>query len=202
MKATRLLLSATALAVEFGIHNSLVGHIKFGKRLPRCERAPKPKPVVNWRERLWRHISPEPMSGCWLWTASETQFGYGQINYKRRPERAYRLAWLLYRGEIPRGALVCHKCDNPPCCNPDHLFLGTHQDNCDDRERKGRSRPPLGERHAHARLTAADVLRIRALAGTRTLESLAEEYGVWNSTIYRAQSGKIWKHLPGATRTP
>jgi hypothetical protein len=103
---------------------------------------------------LLDYIEPEPMSGCWLWTASLGPKGYGQISAFidgcRRLWRAHRLAWRLFRGTIPTDRYVLHSCDTPCCINPDHLWLGTQADNLADNRRKGR---PMG-RYAH-RQTAA-----------------------------------------------
>jgi hypothetical protein len=85
---------------------------------------------------------PEPNTGCWLWLQPDIRGGrisYGHFRIDRRPMGAHRASWLLYRGEIPAGAHVLHRCDTPSCVNPDHLFLGTHDDNMRDMAQKGRS---------------------------------------------------------------
>lgn len=76
---------------------------------------------------------------CWLWTATaRSPMGHGGFYFKRKTLQAHRFAYEIWNGKIPDGLLVCHKCDNPPCVNPDHLFLGTHRDNTEDRINKGR----------------------------------------------------------------
>jgi len=89
-------------------------------------------------ERFEDKYIPEPMSGCWIWTARVSPAGYGQASYKRKSTFAHRLAWTLFRGPIPEGLCVLHKCDNPPCVNPEHLFIGTQIENIRDCVAKGR----------------------------------------------------------------
>ena len=105
---------------------------------------------------FWDRCIPEPNTGCWLWMDCAHEFGYGllKIGGRKGPVvRAHRYAWELHNGPIPRGLFVCHRCDNPPCCNPAHLFLGTNADNVRDMRRKGRGfdiPPRPGERHGMA----------------------------------------------------
>lgn len=91
-------------------------------------------------DRFWEKVAKS--DGCWLWTGSRQRNGYGFLFAGTRkephPERAHRVSWRIHFGEIPDGLWVLHKCDNPPCVNPEHLFLGTRTDNMRDCARKGR----------------------------------------------------------------
>lgn len=112
---------------------------------------------------------------------------------------AHRVAWIITHGEVPKGMLVCHKCDNPPCCNPNHLFLGTHADNVRDCVRKKRKNPVHGERQWCAILSESDVREIRRRyvfrGGKNSTLGLAKEFGVDRSTITAITTGRIWKHI-------
>lgn len=92
---------------------------------------------MNLRERFEAKIEPCPMTGCWLWSANLTRWGYGTISVNGQKKPAHRVAWLLYKHSIPDGLWVLHSCDVPSCVNPAHLFIGTHADNMRDMNRKG-----------------------------------------------------------------
>lgn len=99
---------------------------------------PRREPLVPLDVRFWAKVAKG--DGCWEWTASRNSLGYGNIRVERKRFVAHRVAWALTYGPIPDGLFVCHHCDNPPCCRPDHLFLGTHADNMADMVAKGRCR--------------------------------------------------------------
>ena len=96
------------------------------------------------KSRLLSRVVVDQATGCWDWTGSKIKFGYGRIGVDDKTYSAHRLSYQVFRGEIPDGLCVCHKCDNPSCINPDHLFLGTHSENMIDAYRKGRVLPPEG----------------------------------------------------------
>jgi hypothetical protein len=118
--------------------------------------------------------------GCWLWTGGVEGGGYGSIK-KKGHHLAHRFSWELHYGEIPDGLYVCHKCDNPPCVRPDHLFLGTHQDNMRDMAEKGRRRSGRGNTKLTKQQVAA--IRSRYSPGAVTYEQLGAEYGVSSGAI-------------------
>lgn len=140
---------------------------------------------------------------CWEWQRSCTKAGYGQLMVDRRMAYAHRFAYQLAHGAIPPGMFVLHRCDNPRCCNPNHLFLGTHIDNMRDRESKGRSLPvrrperlARGERNGSARLTTSRVRAIRcAAADGCALRQLAREHGVSQRAIQNIVRRKVWRHV-------
>lgn len=94
------------------------------------------------KNRLLSKVVVDQAIGCWNWTGSKIKFGYGRIGVDDKTYSAHRLSYQVFRGEIPEGLYVCHKCDNPACINPDHLFLGTQRDNMQDALRKGRIKLP------------------------------------------------------------
>jgi ribosome-binding protein aMBF1 (putative translation factor) len=116
-----------------------------------------------------------------------------------RTYRAHRIAWELTKGQIPDGAVICHRCDNPRCCNPDHLFVGTKADNSADMTSKGRHRtdPRQGEKHGMHKLTEGVVLQIRDAyaAGGATQTALAERFGMSVSQINNIVNRRHWRHI-------
>jgi hypothetical protein len=130
-----------------------------------------------------------PFSGCWLWTGCVDNNGYPLTGKVHAPERKiHRLAWHCYRGLIPSGIHVLHKCDVPLCVNPDHLFLGTQVDNMKDRKRKGRNALFSGERHGMAKLTNAQADEIRR--SSISAKDAAKLYGVTQWAVFAIRSGR------------
>lgn len=135
--------------------------------------------------------------GCWLWTGATAGKGYGALSAEGVLRYAHRFSFEKFRGPIPAGLHVLHRCDNPPCCNPDHLFIGTRTDNMHDASVKGRLRNR--ERNPQAKLTEAAVAEIREryLRGGISRRALGEEYGVNEATIGKAVRGKTWGAYAG-----
>ena len=149
------------------------------------------------RDALEMYTSPEPMSGCWLWTGTICHNGYGQLTWNGKVSRAHRLSFELATGKSAVGFSVCHKCDNRCCVNPDHLFIGTQKDNLVDMVRKGRANKPFGEKHHSAVLTDAQVEQIRFEYVMHSREhgtnALARKYGVTSKHIWLIVNGKSRK---------
>lgn len=154
----------------------------------------------NALERLLSRLQHDPFGGCWLFDGYWMPAGYGQFYMATGdPILAHRASWTLHMGPIPVDMNVLHKCDVPPCFRPDHLFLGTQQDNVDDMIAKGRKRwlVKQGDEHASSILTSAQVLDIRARysRGDMTQIELAREHTVTQSTISAIICRKSWAHI-------
>jgi hypothetical protein len=155
---------------------------------------------VNKQARVNKH-----KSGCWLWTASiRSKKGYGQFavrqNGKQFNWQAHRFAYAHFIGKIPEGKFVLHNCDTPACVNPEHLFLGTHQENVDDMMKKGRKRtkPCKGSSNGRSKLNEEIVADIKTYSSDYSNKALAEIFDVSHHTISLIRLGKTWKHVQPA----
>jgi hypothetical protein len=149
-------------------------------------------------ERFWRRV--DKSGDCWVWTGPTIRDGYGRLSVGLRPQRhhvlAHRLSWQLHFGPIPEGKLVLHRCDNPPCVRPDHLFLGTDLDNKRDCIQKGRARYAKGEANGRAKLTAEQVDVIRTAPRVRGWQpQLARQFGVTRGLIGNVSRGLVWRAM-------
>lgn len=137
--------------------------------------------------------------GCWLWTGTKDDKGYGVLPLGKGikgHEGAHRFAYRAFCSAIPPGKCVLHTCDNPPCVNPDHLWVGTQLENIQDMDRKGRRRAPKGEKSGMAKLTTGRALEIRELSKHgETLRSLAKKFGVTMTTVWNVVHRKTWVHV-------
>ena len=169
---------------------------------PRLPKGPKPKGTVN---RFWEKVDKNgPIhsilgTSCWMWTSGLRDSGYGNFWTGTDFIAAHRFSYELHVGPIPDGLYVCHHCDNRPCCNPEHLFVGTHQDNMTDMVVKGRHYAGnhfLGETNPSAKLTEADVLCIRELAQEGApRKQIAAAFGVSVGMVEQITSRRAWKHI-------
>lgn len=136
---------------------------------------------------------------CWEWRGPRQKSGHGYLGFGHRPKHvgAHRIAYLLELGEIPSGLHVCHRCDNPPCVNPAHLFLGTAADNHRDKAQKGRSKGPIGSKNWRCKLTPSEVIQIRCeyAAGGTSFVKLGKDYGVGPTTIEALVTRRTWRHV-------
>lgn len=136
--------------------------------------------------------------GCWEWNAYKSQDGYGSFGVAGRIQKAHRVAYQLYVGEITEGLCVCHHCDNPSCVNPKHLFLGTNADNSHDRDNKGRGVHPdnSGEKHGMSKLVREQVVEIKVkISEGATQSDIAKEFGVARRTISDISNRRTWANL-------
>jgi hypothetical protein len=153
--------------------------------------------VVN---RFWSYVYKDgpiicpDLGPCWIWIGDRYLSGYGRIGYNNRPGYAHRLSWIIHN-ETCKDLDVLHKCDNPPCVNPEHLFLGTQKDNAQDMVIKKRSL--IGERNPRAVVSEKIVVELKRMwqTGRYSLKELMELSGLSGSGLRGILSGKRWKHV-------
>lgn len=158
---------------------------------------------MNDAERFWAKVNKT--DGCWEWTASLNTYGYGQIAINKKPIKAHRYSYALHHPltiDLLSGnpdVFVCHRCDNPRCVNPSHLFLGSYLDNITDMVQKKRhytGEGRKGETNATSKLTDDDVREIRGRFANGELQTeIALDYGVTNANICSIINRKTWKHI-------
>lgn len=172
-------------------------------------------------EEFWRKVNkngplpdaakyPNLTEPCWIWTKAKSNNGYGVTSFDWKQTPTHRAAWVLTNGQIPDGLCVLHKCDNPPCCNPSHLFLGTPADNAADMVAKKRQSKGIehsdaitprrlrGEESPTCILTEESVTEMRKLYLQDGLSSreIAKRFGIADSHVFRIVKGECWKHIP------
>lgn len=178
------------------------------------KRKENPQVIRNDPEKLFWSKVPQGLAPdeCWEWTSPRWEQGYGAYKTGGKMYKAHRVMWEKAHGmPIPDGLLVCHTCDNPPCVNPAHLFLGTHVDNGQDMSQKGRGHyqknPQLvmrGEAHPHHELNERDVLAIRRLAASRKYlqREIAEMFGITTVAVSHIVTGRKWASVPATPESP
>jgi len=176
------------------------------------------KSNLTIEERFWSKVDKSMgKNSCWPWKAGHSstfashKFGYGMFNItKRQPISSHRMAWMLTNGEIPPGLCVCHHCDNPPCCNPSHLFLGAISDNNKDMVKKGRCNSrglpgkrkntkfiKKGEDHHHSKFTDKQIIEMRKDYNNPAFKKkdIAKKYNAHYCTIWRICTQRGWTHI-------
>jgi hypothetical protein len=148
--------------------------------------------------RFWSKVAiTADITKCWIWGASKNKKGYGHFGFNGRMYQAHRFAYKLYYGDYDEILQCLHKCDNPSCVNPNHLWLGTNTDNVLDMVAKGRNKYCKGEKNGNSKLTEKDVIEIRNIysTGSHSFRSLAKMYGIHNSVVGDIVNRNNWKNL-------
>lgn len=156
----------------------------------------QPPSYTSLSHKFWNKVEVNAETDCWEWTAAKQPFGYGAWNNGTVNVRANRAAMEDRYGDLGNKK-VLHHCDNPPCVNPEHLYLGTAQDNIDDMHRRGRARKALGEEASGAKLTKADVIEMRRLYREDGLNhaELGRRFNVTTPAARDAIRGRNWAHV-------
>lgn len=149
------------------------------------------------RKRFWDKVKVAAENDCWEWIGGRHERGYGMMTIRHKGVRSHRFSYLIHNGPLPANSCVCHRCDNPPCVNPEHLFLGTHKENMEDRDGKGRNVNKRGDDNGASVLTSDQVREIKRLrdTGEMTQRAVAKRYGVGQGTVSRIVLGQCWAHL-------
>lgn len=188
--------------------------VKRGLKNHYCNRACSGKAKIitidETKNRLINESIKDPKTGCWNWHKSKNKKGYGHTAYNHiRSYSAHRASYKIFNGEIPESMVVRHKCDNPACVNPEHLELGTHQDNADDKVKRGRQ--SKGTSSGRTKLTEGDIIEMRVLYkyyltkrkskkckiySKYSTIGLSKMFQIGISTVDSIVRGESWKHVP------
>ncbi len=154
-------------------------------------------------KRLWSKVNILSDNKCWEWQGAKTTAGYGVIRIDYEANYTHRLAWSLKnKGEIPKKGVICHRCDNPACCNPSHLFLGTQADTV--RDAASKNRMPKGEKHFNTNITTDIVRQIRYLGEytTMTKKKISERFGISRQAVTDILYKRTWGHVDPEWQPP
>ena len=155
-------------------------------------------PIESVMDRFWRYVDKKAPDECWEWLKGKTTCGYGKSIIRNEIIGSHRISWMAYNNrEIPNGMCICHHCDNPPCVNPAHLFLGSSKDNVQDMLRKGRGQDTVGQNNPQAKLNETQVRLIRYWwsLGNMKCVRMARYFGVDPQTIYNVINRYTWSHV-------
>ncbi len=154
-------------------------------------------PRKSLQERFNEKWKLDKRSGCHVWKASTRGKGYGQFKLNYKNTSAHRVAYELAYGPIPESMHVCHKCDNPPCVNPKHLWLGTNEENIEDKSNKGRYNAARGSDNGSAKVTEKMAIKIRWLysTGKHTQTRLATRFNISRGAVGQLIRKETWKHI-------
>lgn len=159
-----------------------------------------PRTIEQIKQRIHEMTKIDPVTGCWVWQGKKSH-GYGHLRVKGGERLAHRMAYRIFKGDIPEGLGVLHDCDNPACCNPDHLHLGTQADNVREMHERNRAGKARGEKAGNHVFTDEDVIRIREIYASKEMTpgQLAKHFDVSVPAIHAVITGKTWRHVEGFT---
>ena len=153
-------------------------------------------------DRFWSKVDKGSADGCWEWTGNKHKFGYGTISIDGRPRATHRVSWEIHNGNIPEGTgyhgtCICHKCDNPSCVRPEHLFLGSVQENNNDMVKKGRRSSQKGANNPRSKInsTQARVIRRHANRNLMTHKEIGSIFSISSSSVAGIKSLRRWAHV-------
>jgi hypothetical protein len=198
-------ISDSAIGAMYGVSNTTVSDIKNGNTWRRLVLGPCAN-LQNWktrsiRQRILDGSKLNLVSGCWEWQHGTLAVKYGGMKILGKSKYVHRLAYEEFVMPIPKGMFVCHLCDNPICCNPDHLFLGTNKDNMDDKVAKGRQQ--RGSKQVLSKLKENDVVKIvEMLMSGLSQTSVAAVFGISKSVVSSISTGRAWRHVTGFASPP
>ncbi len=172
--------------------STMAEKMREGRRTGKVQAKP-----VDLAQRFWSKVLRRAEQQCWPWKATRSRLGYADFSIGRKKFLGHRVAWRLTHGDIPPGQCVCHRCDNPACCNPAHLFLATREENYKDMLAKNRMRILRGEAAGNAKLTAQQVRQIRReyIPWKFGAAQLAKKFGTTKENITKILQRKSWTHI-------
>jgi hypothetical protein len=198
-----------AVAPDYGVTPEMVGLIAQAKTwghlgLPAI--APTRLSTVNLgkptAQKILEGQIEDLQTSCKLWTRGTHRNGYGTVNHCGRNMLVHRVAYMLFKGDIPQGKMVLHSCDNRRCVNPDHLRLGDHKDNMGDMKARGRSARQMGSSHGMSKFSEACVLKaVKLLEGGLPLTEVSKITGMSCATLCDIRKGVAWSHVTGLPNT-